>query len=142
MVSKKILIQYSDLRREIEETRSRIKKIEQQIAKIEESGSVKDTVSGGEGGIQHFEVEGFPYPEYGRKKTLLYARKAVLKNLEEELLEAINEVEEYIASVRDSKMRRILTMRFLENLSYDQIGARMGYDRTSISKKIDKFLSE
>lgn len=142
MISKEILIQYSDLQEEVKEVRERIEKTEKQIAKIEEEGNVKDTVSGGSGGIQHFVIDGFPYPEYSRKKTLLYSRKATLTSLEMELLELTNQVEEYIANIDDSKMRRILTMRFIDNLSFEQIGKIMGYDRTSISKKIDKFLSE
>ena len=142
MISKEILIQYSDLQEEVKEVRERIERTERQIGKIEEDGKVIDTVSGGSGGIQHFKIEGFPYPEYSRKKTLLYARKATLASLEMELLETLNQVEEFIASVDDSKMRRILTMRFIENKNFEQIGKALGYDRTSISKKIDKFLEE
>jgi len=142
MISKEILIQYSDLQEEVKEVRERIERTERQITKIEEDGKVIDTVSGGNGGIQHFKIEGFPYPEYSRKKTLLYARKATLASLEMELLETLNQVEEFIASVDDSKMRRILTMRFIDNKNFEQIGKALGYDRTSISKKIDKFLEE
>ena len=142
MISKEILIQYSDLQEEVKEVRERIERTERQIAKIEEDGNVIDTVSGGGGGIQHFKIEGFPYPEYSRKKTLLYARKATLASLELELMEMLNQVEEFIASVDDSRMRRILTMRFIDNMSFEQIGKVIGYDRTSISKKIDKFLEE
>ena len=142
MISKEILIQYSDLQEEVKEVRERIERTERQIAKIEEDGNVIDTVSGGGGGIQHFKIEGFPYPEYSRKKTLLYARKATLASLELELMEMLNQVEEFIASVDDSRMRRILTMRFIDNMSFEQIGKVIGYDRTSISKKIDKFFEE
>lgn len=142
MISKEILIQYSDLQEEVKEVRERIKMTERQIAKLEEDGKVIDTVSGGSGGIQHFKIEGFPYPEYSRKKTLLYTRKATLASLEMELLETLNQVEEFIASVDDSKMRRILTMRFIDNKNFEQIGKALGYDRTSISKKIDKFIEE
>ena len=58
MVSKEILIQYSDLQEEVKEVRERIEKTEKQIAKIEEEENVTDTVSGGSGGIQHFKIEG------------------------------------------------------------------------------------
>lgn len=142
MISKEILIQYSDLQEEVKEVRERIERTERQIAKIKEEGNVIDTVSGGPGNTQHFKIEGFPYPEYSRKKTLLYARKATLASLEMELLETLNQVEEFIASVNNSEMRRILTMRFIDNKNFEQIGKILGYDRTSISKKIDKFLEE
>ena len=58
MISKEILIQYSDLQEEVKEVRERIERTERQIAKIEEDGNVIDTVSGGGGGIQHFNIAG------------------------------------------------------------------------------------
>ena len=93
MVSKEILIQYSDLQQECKEVREKIEKLEKQIEKIESDGAVIDKVRGGDGGLQSFKIEGFPYPEYSRKKTLLYARKATLSELEMELLETLNDVE-------------------------------------------------
>lgn len=142
MISKEILIQYSDLQEEVKEVRERIERTERQIAKIEEDGNVIDTVSGGSGGIQHFKIEGFPYPEYSRKKTLLYARKATLASLELELMEMLNQVEEFIASVDDSRMRRIITLRFIDNLSWNKVADRIGGNNTedSVKKAFYRFM--
>lgn len=142
MISKEILIQYSDLQEEVKEVRERIERTERQIAKIEEDGNVIDTVSGGGGGIQHFKIEGFPYPEYSRKKTLLYARKATLASLELELMEMLNQVEEFIASVDDSRMRRIITLRFIDNLSWNKVADRIGGNNTedSVKKAFYRFM--
>ena len=63
MVSKEVLIQYSDLQQECKEVREKIEKLERQIAKIEADGAVVDKVRGGLGGLQSFKIEGFPYPE-------------------------------------------------------------------------------
>lgn len=126
MVTKEILIQYSDLQEEIKEVRKRIEKTENEIKRIESDGAVCDKVMGGEGGFQPFKIEGFPYPEYSRKKTLLYSRKATLTELEMELLETLNQVEEFIASVKDSRMRRIITLRFIENFTWNQVADRIG----------------
>lgn len=135
MVSKEILIQYSDLQEEVKEVREKIAQTEKQIEKIEEEGNVVDTVSGGDGGIQHFKIEGFPYPEYSRKKSLLYARKSILSNLEFELLETLNQVEEFITSIEDSRMRRIVTLRFVDNLSWGKVADRIGGGNTEDSVK-------
>ena len=142
MISKEILIQYSDLQEEVKEVRERIERTERQIEKIKEEGNVIDTVSGGSGNTQHFKIEGFPYPEYSRKKTLLYARKATLASLEMELLETLNQVEEFIASVDDSRMRRIITLRFLENLSWNKVADRIGGGNTedSVKKAFYRFM--
>ena len=142
MISKEILIQYSDLQEEVKEVRERIEKTEKQISKIEDDGNVVDSVCGGDGGIQHFKIEGFPYPEYSRKKTLLYARKATLASLELELMETLNQVEEFIKSVDDSRMRRIITLRFVDNLSWNKVADRIGGNNTedSVKKAFYRFM--
>lgn len=144
MVSKEILVQYGDLQEEAKEVRERISQTEKQIMKIEKEGNVIDTVSGGNGGIQHFKIEGFPYPEYSRKKSLLYARKATLANLELELLETLNQVEEFIASVDDSRMRRIITLRFIDNLSWNKVANHIGGGNTedSVKKSFYRFMEK
>ena len=144
MISKEILIQYSDLQEEVKEVRERIDKTEKQIAKLEVEGNVVDSVSGGNGGTQHFKIEGFPYPEYSRKKTLLYARKATLASLEMELMETLNKVEEFIASVDDSRMRRIITLRFIDNLSWNKVADRIGGNNTedSVRKAFTRFMEK
>lgn len=136
MVSKEILIQYSDLQQECKEVREKIEKLEKQIAKIESDGAVVDKVRGGEGGLQSFKIEGFPYPEYSRKKTLLYARKATLSELEMELLETLNDVEEFIASISDSHIRRIVNLRVVDNLSWNKVADRIGGGNTEGSVKM------
>ena len=137
-MDKTILIQYDSLKQEIKEVRRHIAQTKEAIDKLE---VVKDKVKGGEGGIQNFNIEGFPYPEYSRKKTLLYSRMATLEALETDLLEMTNSVQEYISSVDDSLMRRILTMKYIDCMTQDQIGNAIGYDRSSIAKKIDTFLA-
>lgn len=126
MVTKEILNQYTDLKLECTELREKINKLEQQIDKIEQGGNVIDKVSGGLGGIQSFKIEGFPYPEYSRKKTLLYARKATLSGLEMELMEILNQVEEFIASVKDSHIRRIINLRVVDGLSWNEVAMKIG----------------
>ena len=144
MVSKGILVQYSDLQEEIKELRERIRKTEDQISRIEADGNVADRVSGGDGGFQHFRIEGFPYPEYSRKKTLLYARKATLTSLEMELLETLNQVEEFIASVNDSRMRRIINLRFIEGMSWNKVADHIGGGNTedSVRKAFVRFMEK
>lgn len=137
MVSKEILIQYADLQEEVKEIRERIAKTEEQIAKIEEEGNVTDTVSGGLGNNQHFRIRGFPYPEYSRKKSLLYARKATLASLEAEILETLNKVEEFIAGIDDSRIRRIINLRFIENLSWNQTARKIGGNATADSIRME-----
>jgi hypothetical protein len=144
MVTKEVLSQYSDLQEEVKEVRLKIERLEKDISKIEAGKMVIDSVSGGDGGKQHFKIEGIPFPEYSRKKTLLYARKATLQLLEDDLLEKTNEVEEFIASVDDSRIRRIINLRFLENQSWNKVADQIGGNNTedSVRKAFDRFMKE
>lgn len=139
MVTKEILIQYTDLQQEVKEIREKIEKLEMQIGKIEKDGSVIDKVRGGDGGWQSFKIEGFPYPEYSRKRTLLFMRKATLSELEMELLETLNEVEIFISSIKDSHMRRIISLRIVEGLSWNNVARQIGGENTedSVRKAFD-----
>ena len=100
-MDKNVLIQYTDMIEEVKDIRKRILQTEKQISRIEEEGTVKDTVSGGMGGIQHFVVEGMPVPELSRKRLLLNKRKSMLIKKENELLELTNQVETFESKVTD-----------------------------------------
>lgn len=124
-MDKEILIQYCDMKQEIKYLRERIVKLEKQIEKIEKEGSVKDIVSGGMGGIQHFPIEGFPFPEHDRTKILLQARRAMLVEKEAELLELTNQAEEYIASIEKSELRIMFRLYYIDGLTWVQVAYRM-----------------
>lgn len=126
MLSKEILTQYSDLKKEAEDIRLRIENTERQLRQMEEDRTVKDVVKGGRGGIQHFEIEGFPYPAYSQKKTRVYAYKAILESTELELSEKIKEVEMFINSIEDSQIRRIVRYRVIDGLGWSEVAGRMG----------------
>ena len=142
-ISKEVLTQYSDLQKECKEVREKIEKLEKQIDRIEKDGNVIDKVRGGDGGLQSFKIEGFPYPEYSRKKTLLYARKATLSELETELLETLNDVEEFIASISDSHIRRIVNLRVVDGLSWNEVARRIGGNtEDSVRKAFERFVEK
>lgn len=125
-MTKERLVQYMDLIQERKELRNRVDKIQQQIEDIEAEGPVVDKVVGGLGGIQSFRIEGFPYPEYSRKKTLLRVRQANLQELEERITEDLIAIEYFIASIQDSHIRRIISMRAVDGLTWNEVADRMG----------------
>lgn len=135
MVTKQILVQYMDIKREISDLQKRIEKTEEQIAKIDKEGCVKDKVMGGEGGLQPFNIEGFPIPEYSRKKTLLIARKNQLEILERDLLVTINELEAFISTISDSQIRQIVRYRVIDEFSWRQIAQKIGGGNTEDGTK-------
>ncbi len=124
-LEKSVLIQCCDMQAEIKELRRLIKMTEERLKRIEEEGTVSDTVSGGMGGIQHFTVEGFPVPEHARVKQLLISRRERLKMKEAELLELTNQAEEYIESIEKSELRIMFRLYYIEGLTWTQVAYRM-----------------
>lgn len=141
-MTKNILVQYNDLVEEVKDLKKRIHKLKEQINKLENQGCVKDSVKGGYGGIQTYKIEGFPYPEYSRKKTALYLYKAQLENAELELLEMTNKVEDYIQSIDSSRIRRIIRYKLIDGLSWVQVAFRIGGRCTSesVRKEFERFM--
>lgn len=131
-MDKDILIQYSDLVEEVEDLQHRIQKLHDDIDKLE---PVKDSVKGTrkDGTIGSITVSGYPVPAYYRYKNQLEKREAALRKKEAELLELVNAAEEYVAGISDSKMRRILRYRYIDNLNWTQVAVRMGKKYTADS---------
>lgn len=136
MISKEILIQYSDLQQEIIELQEKKKKLEKQFKSFLDGGTVTDMVTGGNGGIQHFKIEGFPVVAYEKARNALQKNIQKIEDKYTELLELQNEVEEYIESIEDSRMRRIIRMRFIDKLTWNQVADNIGGGNTEDSVRM------
>jgi hypothetical protein len=141
---KNALSQYIDLVREIEEVEQRIQKTEKDLRKIMEEGEVTDMVKGGEGGIQHFTITGFPQRDYARMKGLLSTRKSILHSLRAESEQSVNDVLVFINGIEDAHIRRIVTMRYVDGLKWRQIAKNVGGGNTedSVRKTVERFLEK
>lgn len=129
-MDKDILVQYSDMVEEVKDLRLRIRKIQDEIDKLDQvSDSVKGTRK--DGTIGPIRISGYPIPRYEKLKRLLHTRQAILRDKEEELLELMNRAEEYIAGISDSRIRRIMRYRYIDGLSWIQTAHRMGGNHTA-----------
>ena len=153
-----VLSQYADLVKEqkdlaerIASTQRNIENIERRLQKIEAGEVVKDKVYGGEGGIQGFVIEGVPTAEYETLKTSLLRKKLLLekqidiqREQEEVVLLALTEVEEFIARIEDSHIRRIVRFRVVDGLTWKQVAHRMGGGNTEdgVKKAYQRFTGE
>ena len=147
-MDKSVLEQYTHMQQEEKDLTKRIYSLKDRIAKMDEKGyTVADSVSCGKKGKKSLgtkTVRGFPQTEYSQKKRLLKLNEAKLKRLDEDLLKKLNEVEDYIQSISDSRMRRVLRYRYIDNLSWQQVAFRMGKNHTADScrKSHDRFMQE
>lgn len=150
-MNKNIIIQYADMAEEVKDLRKRIAEAERQIRKIEENGTVRDAVTGGMGGAQHFVVEEVPMFGLERKKQLLNRRKKILLKKENELLHLMNQAEEYINSIDKSELRMIFRFYYIDGMAWIQVAHEMNhrfpkrrvpYNEKNLQKRNERYFKE
>ena len=132
-MDKDILVQYTDLQEEIRDIRRRAERARGQMERMETEGTVLDAVKGTrqDGTFGSIRIEGFPYADYEKRRRSLQSYLLKLAEMEEKLLELTNQAEEYINSIEDSRMRRIVQYRIMDGLSWYEVADRMGGKATS-----------
>ena len=147
MVTKNILIQYSDLLREIEYISKKIDELRNERVK-HEAKRKHDIVKASS--------KNFPYIEHNihiegldDTKEMLLNKKISdeIEKLEkryETLVQVTREVMDYIESVDDSRMRMIITYRVIENYSWNKVADMMGGGNTedSVKKMFYRFMEK
>lgn len=110
---------------------------------LKDGYSVRGTVRGGEGNMHHYTIEGFPYSDYSRRKTLLRVRRQQLIDRDEKLAELETQVEHFLSELADSRLRQMIEYRYIENMSWVQVADRMGGNNTAdgCRKMVDRFLN-
>ena len=141
---KHILLQYIDLAQEKEQTQKRIERLQMRLERINEEGNVRDAVKGGSGGLQTFHVEGFPVADEDEAKYLLNKNIRLLNQRNHDITEKVVLLEEYINSLSDSRMRRMITKRYLEGKNWSKVAEEMGkkYTEDSCKKQMERFLKK
>lgn len=144
VISRDTLLRYCDLidyiadtKRQIEKTAEDIERIDKKLKAIENGEKVTDKVYGGEGGWQGFIIEGIPVPEYDKCKTVLLTKRIRLndeyKQLAQhqiELCEQRAAVQKFLRSITDPHIKRIITYRCIEQLSWSEVATKMGGGNT------------
>ena len=145
-MDKDILVQYTDLQEEIRDIRRRAERARGQMERMETEGTVLDAVIGTrqDGTFGSIRIEGFPYADYEKRRRSLQSYLLKLAEMEEKLLELTNQAEEYINSIEDSRMRRIVQYRIMDRLSWYEVADKMGGKATSDSckKYFERFLKK
>lgn len=140
MLNKSVFEQYTSMKQEIEDIRRDISATEDAIAKLVEEGVVKDRVYGGEGGIQGFNIEGFPVAEYYKRLKKLRGKRMKLIQKEDQMFDLLTEVEQTIDSVENARDRIMLRRVFIEGMTQEAVARQLHIDRSLISKRISQLL--
>lgn len=130
-MTKEILIQYCDLKQEVQKLEKRIDRLEKQ------SEMVSDVVQNGYKG--HAVIYGYDYNRVFKLDIL----KRILKKRYDTTLELQIQIEEYINKIPKSDIRQIFEHRYIDNMNWYQIQTAMRYRHEDTArKKHDKFLEE
>jgi hypothetical protein len=84
-------------------------------------------------------VAGNDYDAYYSRVNRLQKR---LSNKLNELMDEKDRVMEYIETVNDSTMRMILSLKYVNGLTFEEIGNEIGYSRVWVKKKHSKFFAK
>ena len=129
MELKEALVQYCELREEIKDLRERIERDEIRLRRIEEEGVVSDTVRGTrkDGTIGPIKITGFPVPEYGKVKAMIKKRIEKLRIMEEELHNAVSQVDDFINAIPKSDLRQMFWFYYIDDLTWEMVAMKMNY---------------
>lgn len=152
-ITKKILIQYCELREEIKDLRERIEKDELRLQRIEEEGVVTDTVTGTrkDGTIGTIKITGFPLPEYSRVKTMIKERIVKLHILENGFQETVNAIDDFINRIPRSDLRQMFRLYYIDDMTWSRVAINMNdrfpkkrikYTEESCRKRHDRYLEK
>lgn len=129
-MDKSILEQYTSMQAEQQDIRRRIEKLEDDIRDLEENrNETADSVACGRKGkkaLKTVKVSGFPEMEYQTKMGRLKRLRMRLELADDQLLELLSGVEEYIESIEDSRMRMIMRFRYMDGMTWRQIAKAVG----------------
>ena len=113
-----------------------IKELEEKIENLKESTIGNDV-------IMDYRT-GYPRPQSViavDQEKYFNLRKRYEKSILQLKLEC-QQVEEFIDGIRDSKIRRIFRMYYMEGKKQEEISAAVHVERSYVSKKIDKYLKD
>lgn len=124
-MTEKELSQYYFLKKEVED-------LEQRIA---EFGS----------GIKSSQYKEISVSSSHNAKSIQEKKVELVGMLTEKRLSALEQyvkIERYIEEVEDVEIRSIMRFRYLDLMKWEDIGAKMFLDRTSVARKLRRYIKE
>lgn len=129
-MTKEVLIQYCDLKNEIEKLKKRIEKLEKQ------SSIVSDIVQNGY--KRHAVIHGYDCARAYKLELL----KSILDQRYDMALQMQTDIETYINTIPKSDIRQIFEHRYIDNMGWIQVGHAMKSTADAVRVKHDRFLEE
>ena len=134
-MDKEQLSQLRYLKTEIEMLKKQIENLDYTIA----TDSVKGSSPYFPYTERNFKITGVDYQGYENKAERLQRR---LDRRIAELIDVIDETYEYIENIGDSLIRQIISLRYINGLTWNQVAAHIGGNNTadSVRKMAERYL--
>ena len=140
-MTKDDLNQLNSLKEEIKELQKKIDALEKQ--KI---GKVQDIVQASKRNFPYTQggvvVEGIDIKKADRKNRLLIEKEILLLQRKAAAEQMEVKLTEYINSVSDSGVRRVMQYKYVEGYTWEHIGEILHCERTTLQKMVAKYLKE
>lgn len=140
-MTKEELDQLQDLRQEIRE-------LEYKIARLSSRGTriVSDKVQASSKEFPYTQtsvkITGIDFKGDEKSRKQLTRKELLLKVRKQQAEEQELRITEYINTVTDSKIRRMMEYKYIEGYTWEKIGRLMHCDRTTAEKAVAKYLRE
>lgn len=146
-VTREILKQYARLKIEEQRLKSRCESLSAQINNLE-TGSriVSDTVTCGKKGkkaLRTVKIQGVdqrPQERVAKKRATLYRYRAMLDELDTEILDTMVACEEFIQTIDDPRMREIIRTHCIEGKTWKRTAEELNTTEDSIRKAYDRYM--
>ena len=141
-ITKKDLERYRAIPAEIQAIEARIKMNRAKLAELcWKNETVVDTVTGGEGGIQHFTIEGFPSGEYDIYSENIKVLNEKLRRRKHQEIELQTEIEEFIAGIDDPVIRAIVDFHYVQGHTWQETAMMTGGNsESSVKMAFQRFI--
>ena len=132
-MDKQELQQLGDIKKEIEFLKRQIYQAENTVG---DPGMISDSVKGSSKTFpfteRTFKIRGVDWSGYHERVERL---KRKLSGKMEELMEKVDEINDYISSIPDSETRMILHCKFIKGMTWEEIEAELGISRATVCRR-------
>lgn len=141
-MTKQELSRHFWLEHEVKRQENRLARLRKRQQLIREQGEVGDTVRDYKTGKGiPVRIEGIPEEEFTLPLMIKLLEEEIEKNIKESQAEAVK-VERYVQKIRNPKIRELMRCRFLDCMSWEEIGAMNYMHPDSARKAINEYLKK
>lgn len=138
-MDKKTLKQYRALLKEQILNDKAIDKLYDRAAQVP---TIMGKVVGSSKDFPYTEVRSSVQMDEPKEADEIERRLRIRKERQEQIREAVLEIEQFIAGIPDSTDRQIFELTFLEGIKQDKVGEMLGYTKGRVSQRIAEVLKD